>query len=232
MFSTKDGFFRRARGFRRSRVDDSIPPVPPLPANLAPAAMPMLLSPTDSHFYPKHRRNLCSRSISRHVSTCSQVSHASSSWSTISSSASSISIASSTVSNPLRMNPTVLPSQNLDFGFTPKPRHVFRPVRIVLPSDDEEDDDLFDEFDMSNDEDFEYPTVLSPPPHQLRMRMPQSEANLHDLTRPVTPTTEASTSSVPSSPVRPRVHAVEGDVERFMKRGDWKRRGIVFGAQE
>ncbi len=82
-----------------------------------------------------------------------------------------------------------------------------------------------------------------PPPRHHRLRAHQSEANLQqklqqhgasspytEPARPMTPP-PLPTRSAPTSPVQPRVPRVAAsDEEQYFKRGDWKRRGIVFSA--
>lgn len=96
-----------------------------------------------------------------------------------------------------------------------------------------------------DDEGFESLQGLSaPPPRHHRLRAHQSEANLQQtmrdlqllgesgvLDRPSTPPMPELPTSEPPSPVTPRTqpHAAT-ESERYFKRGDWKRRGIVFSA--
>ncbi|OAA61649.1 hypothetical protein SPI_04508 [Niveomyces insectorum RCEF 264] len=99
-----------------------------------------------------------------------------------------------------------------------------------------------------DDNDF-VPHGLSPPPRTHRLRAHRSEASLpqklraHELDQ-TTSTTTATTEAIPPTPplppltpltplVQPRVQPAAGtEAERFMKRGDWKRRGIVFSGHE
>ncbi|KIH94622.1 hypothetical protein SPBR_06094 [Sporothrix brasiliensis 5110] len=95
----------------------------------------------------------------------------------------------------------------------------------------------------ADDEGFEVQGLSAPPPRHHRLRAHQSEANLQHtmrdlqllgdsgvLDRPSTPPMPALPTSEPASPVTPRTHTAESESERYFKRGDWKRRGIVFSA--
>ncbi|EFX01880.1 hypothetical protein CMQ_4951 [Grosmannia clavigera kw1407] len=243
-------------------VNDDIPPVPPLPTDLPVSypvtiSMPMPMPPTAQPNSIHHGNH--SQDFNRHVSTCSHFSQASSSWSSASSTASSSSLSSSLSRisdhhawNPLRMHPPAVPAsffndeglsqpsdssvRGFDFGFMAKPRPAGHAIRLVLDDDDDDDDDLYDysRFSSHDDDDnMQFATMLSPPPHHRRLGASHSEADLHQPSRPATPITEAATISAPTSPVHLRIPFAEtSDVDRFLKRGDWKRRGIVFGIQE
>ncbi|CAK7229921.1 hypothetical protein SBRCBS47491_007413 [Sporothrix bragantina] len=97
-----------------------------------------------------------------------------------------------------------------------------------------------------DDEGFEAQGLSAPPPSHHRLRAHQSADNLEFqqtmrdlqllgasgiLDRPSTPPMPALPASEPPSPVTPRTqpHAAN-ETERYLKRGDWKRRGIVFSA--
>lgn len=136
-----------------------------------------------------------------------------------------------------------------DFGFeaaTPRPstssatrrravRQTIADIHLASSTDD--------------DEGFEAQGLSAPPPSHHRLRAHQSEANLQQtmrdlqllgesgvLDRPSTPPMPELPSdidsSAPPSPVTPRTptHGAESESERYFKRGDWKRRGIVFSA--
>ncbi|CAK7202519.1 hypothetical protein SEUCBS139899_005243 [Sporothrix eucalyptigena] len=109
-------------------------------------------------------------------------------------------------------------------------RQTIADIRLVSSTDD--------------DEGFEAQGLSAPPPSHHRLRAHQSEANLQQtmrdlqllgasgiLDRPVTPPMPDVDVSEPPSPVTPRMqpHAAT-ESERYFKRGDWKRRGIVFSA--
>ncbi|CAK7565198.1 MAG: hypothetical protein SEPTF4163_003109 [Sporothrix epigloea] len=94
------------------------------------------------------------------------------------------------------------------------------------------------------DEGFETQGLSAPPPRHHRLRPHQSSDDLQQtmrdlqllgasgiLERPSTPPMQAASLSEPASPVTPRMqpHAAN-ETERYLKRGDWKRRGIVFSA--
>ncbi|CAK7270715.1 hypothetical protein SEPCBS119000_004230 [Sporothrix epigloea] len=95
------------------------------------------------------------------------------------------------------------------------------------------------------DEGFEAQGLSAPPPsHHRRPRAHQSAENMQQtmrdlqllgasgiLDRPSTPPIPPASVSEPASPLTPRTqpHAAN-ETERYLKRGDWKRRGIVFSA--
>lgn len=135
-----------------------------------------------------------------------------------------------------------------NFGFQPSSSTSSskRAVRQTIADIRLASSDNYDEFD----EGFEAQGGLSaPPPRHHRLRAHQSEANLQhrmrDLQlggdaadRPVTPpmpglsmSPTTPTNSEPASPVTPRMQPpATTESERYFKRGDWKRRGIVFSA--
>ncbi|KAL1892857.1 hypothetical protein Sste5346_006749 [Sporothrix stenoceras] len=141
--------------------------------------------------------------------------------------------------------PTATTPHGFDFGFDgarPSTSSRRRAVRQTIA-------DIHLASSADDDEGFEAQGLSAPPPRHHRLRAHQSEANLQQtmrdlqllgesgvLERPSTPPMPelSSSPSEPASPVTPRTpHAsTESESERYFKRGDWKRRGIVFSAFE
>ncbi|CAK7236750.1 hypothetical protein SCUCBS95973_009716 [Sporothrix curviconia] len=131
-------------------------------------------------------------------------------------------------------------THGFDFGFDRSAaasskravRQTIADIRLASSTDD--------------DEGFEVQGLSAPPPSHHRLRAHQSADNLQQtmrdlqllgasgiLNRPSTPPMPALPASEPPSPVTPRMqpHAAN-ETERYLKRGDWKRRGIVFSAYD
>ncbi|EPE03933.1 hypothetical protein F503_01823 [Ophiostoma piceae UAMH 11346] len=246
MLSTSQKLLHRAKSLRRlhhcskAPSADEIPAMPPTPTSPS-FSMPM--PPTTDR--PRTHYGGSSSSTStfstasastssdddlvldafhfRQASTCSHASRASSSWSSTTSTTSSSS--SKIQWDSLRLHPPPMPrtprydagrsfyyeDASFDFGFDKECQ--------------EYQHDAADIHLVSSDEDAQVFQGLSPPPprhHKLRAH--QSAASLPQTAEPV---------SESASPVTPRVQqSNDSESDRYFKRGDWKRRGIVFSGYD
>ncbi|CAK7245103.1 MAG: hypothetical protein STHCBS139747_006671 [Sporothrix thermara] len=273
--STASGFFpspSSPSSTSSSPMAISMPmPVPmPVPMPMPPTQRPRTEYGSRSGISSQHHNhNMIAANDDEHVhfrqaSTCSQVSRASSSWSSNASTTSSRNAGlewDSLRLHPVPSGPVVRASpqyhdadrsfyyhhdddsyvvssstHGFDFGFDDRSaskravRQTIADIRLVSSTND--------------DEGFEAQGLSAPPPSHHRLRAHQSADNLQQtmrdlqllgangaLDRPSTPPMPALLASEPPSPVTPRTqpHAAN-ETERYLKRGDWKRRGIVFSA--
>ena len=247
MLSTSQKLLHRAKSLRRlhcskASAADEIPAMPPTPTS-ASFAMPM--PPTTdrprTHYGGSSSASTASTASDdelaldafhfRQASTCSHASRASSSWSSTTSTTSSTSSNSKIQWDSLRLHPPPMPrtprydagralyyeDASFDFGFD-KECKEYR-------EDYEDHHSAAGIHLVSSDEDAQVFQGLSPPPprhHQLRAH--QSAANLSQTAEP---------AAEAASPVIPRVQqSDDSESDRYFKRGDWKRRGIIFSGYD
>lgn len=213
MLATSQKLLHRAKSLRRlhhsskaSATTDDVPAMPPTPTS---PSFSLPLPPTTDRPRTHYGAQTQSHSHSQeelvldafHIRQASHASRASSSWSSTTSSTSSSHIKW----DSLRQHPP-MPTMRYDAGRS----FYYEDAAFDFGFDGEhESADIHPA--SSADEDVPVLQGLSPPPRHHKLRAQQSPVEKTEVT------------------VTPRVQSADSESERYFKRGDWKRRGIVFG---